>query len=270
MADLQFIDCHLHLQDERLRPVLDDVLARARDRGVGQFLCNGTSPEDWQEVLDLAADREGVVPFLGLHPWFVERFAGEWQELLRTKAVGTPCGIGEIGLDRHFVESGYTEQEDVFEAQLELARELNRPAAVHCVKAWDRLEGILRDREVEDDVIMVHSFGGSRKLMYRLLDLGVLISFSPTLVQNTREALRDAFCAAPLDRIVLETDSPDLFRQPLLTAADREAGLCPEKLNEPGIIPRLYERAAALRGMTAEQLAATVRANADVLMPSVP
>src|SRR5688572_21737445 len=136
-ADLRLTDCHLHLQDPPLLDRLEEVLVRARRAGVAAFVTNGTTEADWPEVARIAGRFPEVVPCFGLHPWFVAERSPRWLEELERHLRLVPSGVGEIGLDRWKQGLDERAQEEVFRAQLDLARRLGRPAMIHCVKAWD-------------------------------------------------------------------------------------------------------------------------------------
>ena len=158
------IDAHNHLQEEVLEPHLPAVLQRARAAGVTCQVVNGTHEGDWAQVRALAAAHPEVVPCFGLHPWFVgERQAG-WCERLRELLVAVPAGVGEIGLDRWQERPDLAAQEEVFVAQLRLARELQRPAMVHCLRAWGWLREVL-EREGPLPGLLIHAYGGAADML---------------------------------------------------------------------------------------------------------
>jgi len=130
------IAAHNHLQEEVLVPYVGGAVERAREAGVGEMWCNGTDEGDWQAVLDLSLAYAEVVPFFGLHPWFVKDRSPDWLARLEHFLDAVPSGIGEIGLDRHVEDRDEPAQESVFRAQLALAVERGLPVSVHCLKAW--------------------------------------------------------------------------------------------------------------------------------------
>jgi len=125
---------------------------------------------------------------------------------------------------------------------------LSCPVAIHCVKAWGRLVEILSAFQSRLPVVMVHGFTGSREIMRRLTGMGVFISFSMQLAHPARNKLRKVFLQTPLDRLLLETDSPYQFCIELIDR-ENQTVLTENKINEPGVIPALYHFGAALRGI---------------------
>ena len=137
------IDAHCHLQADGFGDRLGEIISEAADRGVKRFVVNGTSEKDWPEVAEIARNWPGLVlPFFGVHPWYLKERTGRWEtELVRYLEEFPEAGVGEIGLDRWIEGFDVDDQKRVFETQWELAREKNRGATVHCLKAW----GILKE-----------------------------------------------------------------------------------------------------------------------------
>ncbi len=204
-------------------------------------ICHGTRPADWQRVLDIA-ENPAVTPYLGLHPWYIEEAADDWCEQLAKQLKQTSAGIGEVGLDKA-VDVDFSQQLQVFEQQLKLARELARPVCIHCVKAWDVLKGEFGEL-LSAIRFYIHSFNTSTQIMKQLVELGAFISFGTALHDPMHKKLRNTFLHTPNDRILLETDLP------YFPGAPKDA---------PTDIPGLYQRAAELKGMAAEDLAQAIQ-----------
>jgi len=212
------------------------------------MICNATSEDDWRNVLDLAEKHDAIYPFLGIHPWYGDTVEKEWLDRLTIMVKKNSTGIGEIGLDM-VCKTDFFQQEKIFLAQLELAKQLRCPVAIHCVKAWGRLVEILSAFQSQIPAIMIHGFAGSREIMERLTRMGIFISFSTQLAHPANKKLRGVFLQTPLDRVLLETDSPNQFCAELINA-EKQTPLMNEKIiNEPAVIPALYRYSAALCGM---------------------
>jgi len=235
-------DSHVHLQDPLFRNDLDDVLQRAKERNIQRFYCNGTSPDDWDDVCRLADDREGIVPFFGLHPWYVDR-ADDWEERLihiLDRKTGSLMGIGEIGLD-HFVEPrNDSKQKEAFQIQLRLAKSRELPVAIHSVRAIHDIIPILQE-EGPFPAILLHSFTGPVDRIEHLKRLGCFFSFSATVLKLKNRRVREAAIAVPEDRILLESDAPALPPQ----FGQR---------NEPIVIEAVLEELARLRNISSRYL----------------
>jgi TatD DNase family protein len=247
-------DTHCHLQDPRLAADLPAVLDRARAAGVATFVCCATSEADWEAVLALAAGQAGILPFLGLHPWHVEAARAGWEDRLGAALEASGAGVGECGLDFALEAFDRTAQEAAFRSQLRLARDLDRPLSVHCRRAWERLEALTREEGLPPSGGVIHAFSGSAETARVLQALGFHLGFGCSLTNPEARRAREAVLGVALDRLLLETDSPDLGPRHLPGWADRP--------NEPANLVRVLEAAAALRGEAPEGLAAQVQANA--------
>ncbi|CAN6240583.1 unnamed protein product [Urochloa humidicola] len=180
-ATVRLFDAHCHLQDPRVAAVAPALIRAATASGVARFAVNGTSEKDWHLVKQMAEDHPAVVPCFGLHPWWVPERSPDWMDSLRRFFTETPeAAVGEIGLDKgsHGKTIDFGEQVEVFQRQLELAKELERPVSVHCVRAFGDLLEILKQ-----------------------------IGPFPAGMKSTKA--KQMLKSIPLDRILLETDAPD-------------------------------------------------------------
>lgn len=199
-------DAHIHLQDRPEEAI--EISAGALARGVGRFFCNGTSARDWPRVRELAASGDSIIPFFGVHPWYADKAAGRWDKALIGYLERPGSCIGEIGLDASKKNISFERQREVFTRQLDIAAELKKPFAVHCVQAWDALLGELRMRKDKKLSFMAHWFSGSPEVALELIKLDGYISFSPRLLYERALKHRSALAVTPVDRILLETDYP--------------------------------------------------------------
>ena len=256
---LHFIDAHLHLHDYRISKNAATIVAEAEQAGVRILACNAVKEGEWQEVIDLSLQHSSIRPFLGIHPWYSDRVTSGWLNRLETILARTEAGIGEIGFDS-ICKIDHKTQEKIFLAQLELACQLKVPMSIHCIKSWGRMLDILKNYDLSEPRYIIHSFGGSTETMNRLLDLGALISFSTQLANPSRKKIRHAFINAPLDRILLETDSPDQYCQALCTTPKCST----ENSNRPVFVTGLYDFAAKLRGLSCEHFSEIVWNNGKI------
>lgn len=203
---IRLFDAHNHLQNYPGPAETEEALEQASAAGVKAMLCNGTNPGDWEKVLKLASGRKGVVPCLGLHPWFVDKARAGWLELLEDSLTRAPSCVGEIGLD-NVAGADPAKQEEAFSAQLRLAKKLKRPVSIHCVKAWGRLLDILK--EEQPPAFLLHAYGGPPEMVNILARLGAYFSFSGGMMNPRREKMRRALLTAPLKRLLFETESPE-------------------------------------------------------------
>ncbi|HPJ56504.1 MAG TPA: TatD family hydrolase [Kiritimatiellia bacterium] len=260
---LQWADAHSHLQDPRLAPRLDDVLARARAAGFVLLHAAATSEADWPAVAALADAHPGlVIASFGLHPWFIQEKSSAWLRTLRALLADRPAGIGEIGLDGRMNDGLDAEREAVFLAQLDLSCELALPASVHCRDAWGRMLDLLLHRPPHPAGLLIHAYSGPPDALPALAEKNVFISFGGTLTRPRNARARQNARQVAAGRFLLESDAPDLppdlpdHLEPFLTGPDGKL------LSEPACIPYAGQILADVRGESLAGIAAQTTATA--------
>jgi TatD DNase family protein len=250
-------DAHNHLQDPRLGDPAP-VISAMQAAGVERCVVNATREDDWAAVENLAlAYPDFVVPAFGIHPWQAHTAAEGWMDRLAVMLEKHPqASIGECGLDQWVSSPPIEVQRPVFIGQLRLARETDRPLTIHCLKAWGAMLDALSETPPPSRFLM-HSFGGSIEIARRLIPLGAYFSLSGYFLHERKSAVHEVFRKLPRDRILLETDAPDMrpphhhLTHPL-----------PENLNHPANLPSIGNALAASLGMSPENLAELTRTNA--------
>ncbi len=261
MTPAPLLDAHNHLHDARLLPWRADFLAELPVLGVRGAVVNGTREDDWAAVAALAKSVPWVLPSFGLHPWHVNARSESWLGKLRGFLDAHPgAGVGEIGLDRWIEGHDPVAQAECFRVQLTLANERDLPATIHCIRAWGALWDILREGPVPARGFLLHAYGGPAEMVAGFLDRGAHFSFSPSFLHERKSAQREIFRTLPADRLLVETDAPDLAPPPErnprpLSGADGKS------LNHPANLLVAYDALAELRGVTRAALAATVAEN---------
>ncbi len=200
-------DSHCHLQDFSPEE-LSAVLKRADIFKIKRFHVNGTRPEDWIVVARLAANLPGVCPHFGLHPWQAAQ-TEDWETKLKEYLLRHPqAGLGEIGLDAKLTDTPMDAQRAAFQTQLALAAELQRPCTIHAVGGvWDMLLEDLQTHKPR--AVLLHAWGGGTHLLPRWIECNAFFSFGGVLCRDPQSAKHvQAVEAIPLERILLETDSP--------------------------------------------------------------
>jgi len=255
-----FYDAHNHLQDERLQPHLDTVMAAVRAEPIARMVVNGSCEEDWPAVLKLAREYPEVLPSFGYHPWHIKERSPKWQAKLIEYLDAVPSAIGEIGLDRWVKGHDLAQQEEVFAWQLRLAAEREIEVSIHCLEAWGPLLAILQRGPLPRRGFLLHSYGGSREMIPIFAKLGAYFSLPGYFAHERKRRQRETFLHVPPDRLLIETDAPDQMlpdernRFPLLDASGKP-------INHPANLRAVYEFAAELLGVAPEALAAQVEAN---------
>ncbi len=236
---MPLFDAHLHLQDERINQSIDTILKKASEAGVKGFLCCGSMVEDWQDVLEISRNWPAVIPAFGLHPWYVEMAPKSWPDLLKEYLICTPSVVGEIGLDVMFRKKTLELQLRAFEIQLALAVELKRPVSVHCLKAWHHLIPIIERYRRSGVTVQLHAYSGGPEQIEKLTDLGCYFSFTGAITRENSKKLRASITRVPQDRLLLETDSPDI---PLQIDGKIDKTIP----NQPANLPLVLRQAARL------------------------
>jgi len=189
--------------------------------GGGFLVCCGTLESDWERVLEIKRDYDTVIPSFGVHPWHVETLSNNWEKRLESYLHLTPAAIGEIGLDFTDTFPNRKIQESVFMIQLAMAKDLGLPVSIHIRKAWDSFIGILKELGPLPSGGLIHSFSGSADMVPIFERYNLYISFSGSLTNPSSKKVHKALQAVSFNRILLETDSPDLLPRSCLFAGDR-------------------------------------------------
>ncbi len=251
------IDTHAHLDDERFAADLPAVLERAAAAGVIRIIVVATSAATSQTCVDLAARHAPLFATVGIQPNHVAEAAPtDWDEVVRLVASAKVVALGETGLDRYWDRAPFPLQEDYFARHLELARRHQLPVVIHCREAEADVVRMLRaDFERHGPVRgVMHSFTGDLATAQACLDMGLFISFAGMVTYKNAQALRDVARQVPLDRLLVETDSPYLAPVP-------QRG----KRNEPAFVVHTAALLARERGVTDEVFAEQTTRNARVL-----
>jgi TatD DNase family protein len=260
-VSLRIYDAHNHLQDQRLAPNRDAIVAAAREIGVRKMVVNGSAESDWPDVLALSRAYPEVIPSFGYHPWYVKERTPAWKEALTNFLEEVPSAIGEIGLDRWIKDYDTAEQEEVFTWQLRLAAERNLPVSIHCLEAWGRLLELLRTGPRPSLGFVLHSFGGPKEMIPELAKLGARFSLPGYFAHARKSRQREAFRHVPPDRLLIETDAPDQLLpddRNQFPLHDSESG---KPINHPANLGAIYGFAAELLGRPVEALAEQVEVN---------
>ena len=251
-----FIDTHAHLDEESFDVDRTEVVERALAAGVTNMLTIGTTAPTSQRAVEIAQEFQSVYAAVGIQPNYVSQAkAGDWEiveELAREPKV---IAIGETGLDRYWDYAPFDLQIDFFQRHIELARSLNLPFVVHCREAEaDTIAQLRLAAEKGPLQGVMHSFCGSLETAKACLELGLYISFAGMVTFKKSQDLRDIVAHLPLNRLLVETDSPYLAPQPMRG-----------KRNEPANVVVTSNCLAELCGIPREDFARQTTANARAL-----
>lgn len=253
-------DAHNHLQDPRLDTEREAIMQMLPATGLGEAVVNGSAEDDWEDVARLARAYPWVLPSFGLHPWYVKERTPAWQERLRDYLMAFPkAPVGEIGLDRWIENPDIDAQIECFRWQLELATDLHRPASIHCLRAWGLLDEQLRTLRLPERGFLLHSYGGPVEMIPGFVKLGAYFSISPYFGNARKAQQLVTFKSVPLDRLLAETDAPDMWppdelnSHPLLHDG--------KPINHPANLSVSYDLLAKVREMPVEELVGLIEEN---------
>jgi TatD DNase family protein len=247
------VDTHCHLFLIGDDPAL--AVEAARAVGVETFVCPGIDPDTSRQAVALAHSYRGVFATAGMHPHDASAFDDSARaEIERLLIEPMVIGVGECGLDYFRMRSPAEDQERVLRAHIDLSRAADLPLVVHTRDAWPRMLQLLDEGSAER--VVLHCFTGDADVAGECASRGYHLSFAGNLTYPRNEELRAAAAAIPLDRILVETDSPFLAPQRL---RGRD--------NEPANVLDVIDELARVRGEPAEVVRRATTANARAAFP---
>jgi TatD DNase family protein len=213
---MRLIDSHCHLNYPGLAERQDEVLANARARGIGGFLNISTRQREWDDVVGVAERNDDVWATVGVHPHEADAHPDLGASaLIGAAAHARVVAIGECGLDYYYDKSDRAAQRERFEAHIEAARATGLPLVVHTRDAEDDTAEILARAVGKGGVTgVLHCFTGSAELARKALELGFYVSISGIVTFKNARDLQETARTIPLDRLLVETDSPFLAPVP--------------------------------------------------------
>ncbi|MBN1777931.1 MAG: TatD family hydrolase [Clostridiales bacterium] len=245
------IDSHCHLEDDRFAGEVDQALKRMKAVNVTRCILAGSDEATSLRIAKLTEQYENVYGVVGVHPHEASTFTesifermDEWLSMPRI------VGVGEIGLDYYYDHSPRDAQRKALVAQLDYAYRKKAPAVFHVRDAHGEFTDMLRARKNYLPQGVMHCYTGSLESVKIYLDLGLYISFSGSVTFKNAKNLQAVARFVPIDRLLIETDSPYMAPVPVRG-----------KRNEPAYVRFVAEKVAELRGMPADELAARAAEN---------
>jgi TatD DNase family protein len=244
---MRVVDSHCHLDFEGMEENLPALLKRAEEAGVDRMVSISSRVRKFDNLLRIANENSNVFCTVGTHPHNAhEELDVTSDELVRLAEGASRCvGIGEVGLDYHYDLSPREAQAQGFRTHIDAARRTGLPLVIHSREAEDDTIRILQEEMAKGAFTpLLHCFTSHRRLADAAVAMGGYVSFSGILTYKTAEDLRETAAALPIDRIIVETDSPYLAPIPYRG-----------KSNEPAFVVKTLETLAKTRGLPVEEMA---------------
>lgn len=255
---MRLVDSHCHLDDPRFDEDRDAVVERALEAGVTRMLSigSGSGPPDLEAGIRMAERYEAVLATVGVHPHDARKAGPEtWRRMEELLAHPKVVAVGEIGLDYYYDNSPRERQREVFAEQLRLARQMGRPVILHTRDAWEDTWDLLEKHWAGAGLPgILHCFSGGPEEAQRGLEMGFYLAFGGVLTFPKAERLRAVAAAAPLERLLVETDAPYLAPAPFRG-----------RRNEPAYVRGVAMRLAECRGADPEAVAEATSVNFERL-----
>lgn len=237
---MSFFDTHCHLASEDFAQTLEETLKNSAQAGVSHLTLIATELEDGRRAKKIADEYKGpleLFPTLGLHPHDAKKFDEAFAKDLKNE-IKDYVAVGETGLDYHYNHSSKEEQLRSFVFHVELATEFKKPIVIHCREAVEDIYSVFKERQSQliGQPGVMHCFSENLEWAKKFLDLGFYLSFSGILTFKAAEMIREVAQSTPLDRIVIETDSPYLAPVPYRG-----------KQNSPAYLPQTFEKLCQIR-----------------------
>jgi TatD DNase family protein len=253
----ELVDTHAHLDDERFREDLPAVLARAAAAGVTHVVTIATTAPSSGACVGLAQRHPLLSASVGIQPNHVAEAAPTaWDEVAALVTRPKVVAVGETGLDRHWDYTPFARQEDYFARHLDLARRHDRAVVIHCREAEADVVRMLREDFERHGPVrgVLHSFTGDAATASACLAMGLYVSFAGMVTYKNAGDLREVARQVPLDRLLVETDSP--YLAPVPVRGQR---------NEPAHVRHTAACLAGVHGIDVDALAAVTTRNARAL-----
>ena len=252
-------DSHCHLDDKSYDDDLKDVIKRAEKESVTAMMIAGINIKTCQKAVKIANNHKNIITSVGIHPHDAKKYSSYNLKTLSDIALKNPCvkAWGETGLDFNRMFSPAKDQEKCFVAQLEMAQTLNLPLIFHERDSKGRFFDIIKSDGPENRKGVVHCFSGTKKEMFKYLDLDYYIGITGILTLLKRgEYLRSLALHIPEDRILIETDAPYLTPAPHKNKTRR---------NEPCFVKSVLLKLAEIRSADPDELSQIIFENTNTL-----
>jgi len=244
------VDSHCHLDFPDLAGRVDEALALMRANDVTHALCVSVTLQEFPQVRALAERYPHLSASVGVHPDYADVPVVTEKELVALADHPKVVAIGETGLDHYRIKGGADWQRERFRTHIRAARRCGKPLIIHMRDAAEETLNIMREERASEVGGVMHCFTGTWDVAQAAIELGFWISFSGIVTFKNAAALREVARRVPLERMLIETDSPFLAPVPYRG-----------KTNEPGLVKYVAEEIARLQGVSLDEVAASTSAN---------
>ncbi len=244
------VDSHCHLNFPELAENLEEVLENMRRNGIGQALCVGVSLDKFPQVLALAEQHENIYASVGVHPDHELDAEPTQEQLIQLAKHPKVIAIGETGLDYFRLKGDLEWQRERFRTHIRAARACGKPLIIHTREAAADTLRIMQEEGADQISGVMHCFTESMETAQAAIKMGFYISFSGIVTFKSAAALKEVARQIPLDRMLVETDSPYLAPVPFRG-----------KLNQPAYVRHVAEEIARLRGVSLDEIARATTGN---------
>jgi TatD DNase family protein len=238
-----FVDSHCHINFPELAAQMPDILERMKNNGVGRALCVSVNLPDWPGLLHLVEQHDELYASVGVHPDYEDTIEPTVQDLIERSAHPKVIAIGETGLDYYRLTGDLSWQRERFRRHIRAARKTQLPLIIHTRSSSEDTLDIMKEEGAEEARGVMHCFTESWEVAQASMDLGFYISFSGIVTFKKATELQEVARRMPLERILIETDSPYLAPVP-------HRG----KLNDPSKVVHVAEMIATLRSTTVKEI----------------
>lgn len=248
-----YVDSHCHLDRVNLDPYEGDFkqwLLSTREAGVGHMLCVSIDLESYPAMLQLVDEFPDISVSVGVHPNDKDRREPSIEELVELAQHPKNVAIGETGLDYYYLEGDSDWQRARFRRHIQAAKAARKPLIIHTRDARDDTIDIMREEGAAEVGGVMHCFTENWEMAEKAIDMGFYISFSGIVTFKNAAELRDVASKVPVERILIETDSPYLAPVPYRG-----------KPNEPKYVAHVAEKIAEIKSMDVEEITATTTEN---------
>ena len=243
-------DAHIHLAAPALDHYRAQIEAGYRSIGLKQAVVVGTCPEDWPRVLEFCNSDPRLIPAVGLHPWRVHIAPDNWQQHFQQALDSGAQAVGEI-----------ERQQAAFQWQLAQATKRELPVSIHCLKAIGPLMETLRTVPLPTNGFHLHAYNGPVELIPELVALGCYFSFNAGQLKPNKTKVPERIRAVPTDRLLIETDAPDMLPTPELRSYELIDSVSGYSITHPATLIDAYTQIAKIRETDLDTLSNQVAQN---------